>query len=202
LPLRTRRHATRFAVSPDPRRFPEPALAAVRRHAVALDASAADDGRLVALLADARFALIGEASHGSDDFYRERAALARRLIAERRRRAHRLRALPDPDVAPHRRRRVRRVAARPQRRRCRRRRVSASTASTCTACSRRSRPCSPSSTASIHGRWGRRARDGSDRRLTFVVARSTLHASRADAKSVAARPQRRGRPASRPGRRL
>ena len=35
-------------------------------------------------LADARFALIGEASHGSDDFYRERAALTRRLIVERR----------------------------------------------------------------------------------------------------------------------
>ena len=32
----------------------------------------------------ARFALLGEASHGSDEFYRERAALTRRLIVERR----------------------------------------------------------------------------------------------------------------------
>ena len=61
-----------------------PALAAVQRHAVALAGSAAEDEGLFELLANARFALIGEASHGSDDFYRERAALTRRLIVERR----------------------------------------------------------------------------------------------------------------------
>jgi len=61
-----------------------PALAAVQRHAVALATSAGEDEGLVELLAHARFALIGEASHGSDDFYRERAALTRRLIVERR----------------------------------------------------------------------------------------------------------------------
>jgi len=51
---------------------------------VPLAGSAADDCGLVDLLASARFALLGEASHGSEDFYRERAALTRRLIAERR----------------------------------------------------------------------------------------------------------------------
>ena len=61
-----------------------PALAAVQRHAVALASSTADDDGLIELLANARFALIGEASHGSDEFYRERAALTRRLIVERR----------------------------------------------------------------------------------------------------------------------
>lgn len=57
------------------------ALDAVRRHAVALGATA-DDGALMALLAGARFALLGEASHGSDEFHRERAALTRRLIVD------------------------------------------------------------------------------------------------------------------------
>jgi len=60
------------------------AVAAVQRHAVPLAGSAGDDGALVELLANARFALIGEASHGTDDFYRERAALTRRLVVERR----------------------------------------------------------------------------------------------------------------------
>ena len=59
-------------------------LAAVQRHAVPLAGSAADDRGLVDLLAGARFALLGEASHGTDEFYRERAALTRRLILERR----------------------------------------------------------------------------------------------------------------------
>jgi len=60
------------------------ALAAVQRHAAPLAGSAADDGALADLLAGARFALLGEASHGSADFYRERAALTRRLIVEGR----------------------------------------------------------------------------------------------------------------------
>jgi len=58
-------------------------LAAVQRHAVPLAGSAAEDRGVVDLLAGARFALLGEASHGSDEFYRERAALTRQLIVER-----------------------------------------------------------------------------------------------------------------------
>lgn len=58
------------------------ALAALRRHARPLAGRAADDDELVALLAGARYALLGEASHGTDEFYRERAELTKRLIAE------------------------------------------------------------------------------------------------------------------------
>jgi len=59
------------------------ALDAVQRHAVPLARSADHNAALIDLLAGARFALLGEASHGSDDFYRERAAITRRLIVER-----------------------------------------------------------------------------------------------------------------------
>jgi erythromycin esterase-like protein len=58
-------------------------LDAVQRHAVPLARSADNDRALIDLLAGARFALLGEASHGSDDFYRERAAITRGLIVER-----------------------------------------------------------------------------------------------------------------------
>ncbi len=42
----------------------------------------ADIDPLLALIGDARFVLLGEASHGSHEFYRERARITRRLIAE------------------------------------------------------------------------------------------------------------------------
>jgi len=58
------------------------ALDAVRRHAFPLAGGADADTGLIDLLAGARFALLGEASHGSDDFYRERIAITRRLIVE------------------------------------------------------------------------------------------------------------------------
>ena len=58
-------------------------LDVVQRHAVPLARSADNDRALMDLLARARFSLLGEASHGSDDFYRERAAITRRLIVER-----------------------------------------------------------------------------------------------------------------------
>ena len=38
---------------------------------------------LLALIGHARFALLGEASHGTDDFYRERAEITKRLILEK-----------------------------------------------------------------------------------------------------------------------
>jgi erythromycin esterase-like protein len=58
-------------------------LDVIERHALPLARSADNDRALMDLLAGARFALLGEASHGSDDFYRERAAITRRLIVER-----------------------------------------------------------------------------------------------------------------------
>ncbi len=39
--------------------------------------------RLLAMIGDARYVLIGEASHGTHEFYRERAAITKRLIAEK-----------------------------------------------------------------------------------------------------------------------
>src|SRR4051812_40809137 len=46
-------------------------------------AAVADLDPLVERIGDARFVLIGEASHGTADFYRWRAELTKRLIAER-----------------------------------------------------------------------------------------------------------------------
>jgi len=57
-------------------------LDAVSRHARVLSGAACDDSVLMRLIGDADFALLGEASHGTDDFYRERAAITRRLIVE------------------------------------------------------------------------------------------------------------------------
>jgi erythromycin esterase-like protein len=48
-----------------------------------LDGSAAESDALLQLVGDARFVLIGEASHGTDEFYAERAAITRRLIEEK-----------------------------------------------------------------------------------------------------------------------
>src|SRR5882672_10908894 len=45
--------------------------------------NAGDYDRLVELAGDAQFVLIGEASHGTHDFYATRAELTRRLIAEK-----------------------------------------------------------------------------------------------------------------------
>ena len=41
-----------------------------------------DYDELLDLIADRRVVLIGEASHGSEDFYRERARITQRLIEE------------------------------------------------------------------------------------------------------------------------
>jgi erythromycin esterase-like protein len=56
---------------------------ALRAAAVPLAGDARDYDALLALIGDARFVLIGEASHGTQEFYRERAAITKRLIAER-----------------------------------------------------------------------------------------------------------------------
>jgi len=42
-----------------------------------------DYDALLELIGPARFALLGEASHGTREFYRERAAITRRLITEK-----------------------------------------------------------------------------------------------------------------------
>ncbi|MEX2152326.1 MAG: erythromycin esterase family protein [Gemmatimonadaceae bacterium] len=48
-----------------------------------LHGSARDYDSLIELIDDARFVMIGEASHGTHEFYAERATLTRRLIDEK-----------------------------------------------------------------------------------------------------------------------
>ncbi|HLY51108.1 MAG TPA: erythromycin esterase family protein [Solirubrobacteraceae bacterium] len=58
-------------------------LAALRREAHPLTGDHRDYDPLLALIGDARIVLIGEASHGTHDFYRERARITKRLLDER-----------------------------------------------------------------------------------------------------------------------
>jgi erythromycin esterase-like protein len=61
----------------------EPLVGAVREAAYPLASAPHDYDPLLELIGDARFVLIGEASHGTHEFYRERARITRRLIEER-----------------------------------------------------------------------------------------------------------------------
>ena len=54
----------------------------VRQHLQRLDESERAVDPLIELIGDAPLVLLGEASHGTDDFYRLRAWITRRLIAE------------------------------------------------------------------------------------------------------------------------
>jgi hypothetical protein len=55
---------------------------ALRQSAHPLTGAATDYDPLMARIGDARFALLGEASHGTHEFYRERAEITKRLIEE------------------------------------------------------------------------------------------------------------------------
>jgi len=57
-------------------------LAGLRQFVRPLPSHAAADAGLMAMLGRARLALLGEASHGTHEFYAERARLSRRLIVE------------------------------------------------------------------------------------------------------------------------
>jgi erythromycin esterase-like protein len=57
--------------------------AAIEEHAHAITGERGDYEVLLDLVGDRRFVLIGEASHGTHDFYTERARITRRLIDER-----------------------------------------------------------------------------------------------------------------------
>ena len=59
------------------------AVEAVRRGALEMDGGQHDFDSLLDLVGDARLVLIGEASHGTHEFYRERARLTRRLVEEK-----------------------------------------------------------------------------------------------------------------------
>jgi erythromycin esterase-like protein len=55
----------------------------LREAAEPLSGSPSDYDSLLDLVGDARFVLLGEASHGTHEFYRERAQISKRLIVER-----------------------------------------------------------------------------------------------------------------------
>src|SRR3712207_9489716 len=57
-------------------------IEAVRRAAIPVDAERPDPGWLLDLAGDASVVLIGEASHGTHEYYRIRAELTRALIEE------------------------------------------------------------------------------------------------------------------------
>ena len=56
---------------------------AIREAAHPLEGGNKDYDPLMRLVGDARFVLIGEASHGTHEFYRERAQVTKRLIREK-----------------------------------------------------------------------------------------------------------------------
>src|SRR5947208_373 len=56
---------------------------AVREAAHTLAGEARDYDPLLRLVGAARFCLLGEATHGTDEFYRERAEITKRLITEK-----------------------------------------------------------------------------------------------------------------------
>lgn len=59
-----------------------PVIEEIRRRSIPLR-TAADLGALVEAAGDARYVLLGEASHGTSEFYRYRAELTRRLVEEK-----------------------------------------------------------------------------------------------------------------------
>ena len=58
-------------------------LNGLQRHLQGLTGAANDYDAVLELIGPARFALLGEASHGTREFYRERCAITRRLITEK-----------------------------------------------------------------------------------------------------------------------
>jgi erythromycin esterase-like protein len=60
-----------------------PAAPAIHRFAQPLTGRAGDYDGLLELIGDSRFVLLGEASHGTHEFYRERARITQRLIEEK-----------------------------------------------------------------------------------------------------------------------
>ena len=66
---------------------PEPndvsVIAAVREHAHRINGTPQDYDPLMAMIGEARFVMLGEATHGTHEFYRERAKITRRLIEEK-----------------------------------------------------------------------------------------------------------------------
>jgi erythromycin esterase-like protein len=58
-------------------------IGSIRKAAHPLTGASKDYDPLIELIGDARFVLLGEASHGTHEFYRERAQITKRLIADK-----------------------------------------------------------------------------------------------------------------------
>src|ERR1044071_7649215 len=56
---------------------------AAQKLARALEGNTSDYDELLDLIHEARFVLLGEATHGTHEFYRERAEITKRLIKEK-----------------------------------------------------------------------------------------------------------------------
>jgi erythromycin esterase-like protein len=67
----------------DEREIPPALLEGVRAAALPLSGRPSDLDPLIESIGDARFVLLGEATHGTHEFYQARAALTRRLISEK-----------------------------------------------------------------------------------------------------------------------
>jgi erythromycin esterase-like protein len=63
--------------------MPDSLVDLISRKAIALVGAPNDFDSLINLIGDARFVLIGEASHGTHEFYRIRAQISKTLIAQR-----------------------------------------------------------------------------------------------------------------------
>ena len=59
------------------------ALQNIRHHVVPLTGAADDHDELLKMIGDASVVLLGESSHGTHEFYRQRASITRRLIEEK-----------------------------------------------------------------------------------------------------------------------
>ena len=66
-----------------PRPADDSTVALVRAAALPITGAETDYDALMALIGDARFVLLGEATHGTQEFYHERARITRRLIQEK-----------------------------------------------------------------------------------------------------------------------
>src|SRR5687768_16632953 len=58
-------------------------IAAIRPTAIEVKGDPTEFGSILTLVGDARFVLLGEASHGTHEFYRQRAEITKQLILEK-----------------------------------------------------------------------------------------------------------------------
>jgi len=73
---------TQAAAMIEPTVDPATLAAEIRPVAQPFTGAASDYDRVLGLVGDARFVLLGEASHGTDEFYRTRAEITRKLIVD------------------------------------------------------------------------------------------------------------------------